>query len=135
MKETFHKISAKVSAIVGTPSAFIGALTVIIFWALSGASFGYSDTWQLAINTTTTIVTFLMVFIIQNTQNRDSKAVHIKLDELLDVSKGAGDRLVDVEDLPDDKLEQLQNEFKQLHEHYAKELLKRDKKTEIKEDK
>jgi low affinity Fe/Cu permease len=128
MNEIFHKISSKVSSVAGHPSVFIFAITIIIIWALSGPTFGYSNTWQLVINTGTTIVTFLMVFLIQNTQNRDSTAVHLKLDELLKLSKGnEADELIDIENVPDEELEKLKNEFKQLHEHYAKELDKRGK--------
>lgn len=88
----------------------------------------YSNTWQLIINTATTIITFLMVFLIQNTQNRDSKAVHLKLDELLKATKGARTGLVDIEELSDEELEDLYNEFRGLHELYSKELTKRGKK-------
>lgn len=90
-----------------------------------GPSFGFSDTWQLVINTGTTIVTFLIVFLIQNTQNRDAKAIHLKLDELLKGVKGARTGLVDIEDLPDEELEKLQDQFKNLHEKYSSELNKR----------
>jgi low affinity Fe/Cu permease len=85
-------------------------------WAITGPIFNFSDTWQLIINTGTTIVTFLMVFLIQNTQNRDAKAIHLKLDELIKAVKGARTRLVDLEDLSDEELEKLQGEFKRLHE-------------------
>ncbi len=135
MTEIFHKISSKVSSITGSPGAFIVALLIIIFWAISGPAFGFSDTWQLVINTGTTIVTFLMVFLIQNTQNRDSRAMQLKLDELLKGVKGARTGLVDIEDLSDKELDNLHKEFSDLHEHYSKELTRRGKKTTFTEDK
>jgi len=91
----------------------------VLLWAISGPIFGFSDTWQLVINTGTTIVTFLMVFLIQNTQNRDAKAMQLKLDELIRSVGGARDQLVDLEDLSDEQLEQLQRQFHQLRERAA----------------
>lgn len=125
MNDLFHKLAVKVSALAGSPLTFFAAIFIIAVWALSGSAFNFSDTWQLVINTGTTIVTFLMVFLIQNTQNRDAKAFHLKLDELLKGVKGARDVLIDVEELPDAELEKLHDEFKKLHEHYAVELAKR----------
>ena len=125
MNELFHKIAARVSYFAGSPITFMGAIFIIIFWGFSGSAFNFSDTWQLVINTGTTIVTFLMVFLIQNTQNRDAKAFHLKLDELLKGVKGARAGLIDIENLPDEELEIYHNEFKKLHEHYAQELTKR----------
>jgi len=116
MNEFFRKFAHKTSAIVGSPWAFIAAVALLIGWALSGPIFGFSDTWQLVINTTTTIVTFLMVFLIQNTQNRDAKAIHLKLDELIRSMEGARNGLVDLEDLTDDELKRLEAEFKRIHE-------------------
>lgn len=110
--EIFRKIAAKISWLAGTPWAFLVAVAIIAFWALSGRAFGYSDTWQLVINTGTTIVTFLMVFLIQNTQNRDSRAVHLKLDELIKAIRGARNTMFDLEDLPDEELEKLRQQFK-----------------------
>lgn len=127
MNEVFHKISAKIASAAGAPITFIFAISAVIIWWLMGSTFDYSNTWQLVINTGTTIITFLMVFLIQNTQNRDSKAVHLKLDELLKTDKGARAGIVDVEDMSDDELEKLRLEFKNLHDHYAKELFKRGK--------
>ncbi|MDO8429587.1 MAG: low affinity iron permease family protein [Candidatus Daviesbacteria bacterium] len=127
MNEIFHQIASKISGVAGSPLAFVIALAVIIIWAVNGPTFNFSDTWQLVINTGTTIVTFLMVFLIQNTQNRDAKAIQIKLDELLRGVKGARTSLVDIEDLPDEELESLHNDFKQIHEKYAGELKKRGK--------
>jgi low affinity Fe/Cu permease len=122
MNEFFRKFANKTSAIVGSPWAFIGAVVIIIAWAVSGPIFGFSDTWQLVINTGTTIITFLMVFLIQNTQNRDAKAIHLKLDELLRGVKGARTGMVDLEDLTDEELKQLQEEFKRLRERHGDEL-------------
>jgi low affinity Fe/Cu permease len=122
MNEAFHKIAAKISYITGTAWAFLAALAIIIVWALTGPIFGFSTTWQLVINTGTTIVTFLMVFLIQNTQNRDSKALHIKLDELLKSEKGARTSLVNLEELPDAVLEELAGEFKAIQTRYSKKL-------------
>ena len=97
-----------------TAWSFVIALSVIVIWAATGHIFHYSDTWQLIINTGTTIVTFLMVFLIQNTQNRDSKAVHLKLDELIRAIGGARNHLVDLDRLSDNELRQLQQEFKRI---------------------
>jgi low affinity Fe/Cu permease len=129
MKELFHKISLRVSVIAGSPLTFISAFLIIILWASTGSFFHFSDTWQLIINTSTTIITFLMVFLIQNTQNRDSKAIHLKLDELLKGVKGARSGMIDVEELSDEDLEKLHGEFRLMHEKYAEELQRRGKKT------
>jgi len=118
MSELFRKFAHKTSEIVGSPWAFIAAAAIIIIWAISGPIFGFSDTWQLVINTGTTIITFLIVFLIQNTQNRDAKAIHLKLDELLRAVGEARTGMVDLEDLTDEELKQLQEEFKRLHERY-----------------
>lgn len=127
MNEVFHQIASKVSSVTGSPITFVLAVFIVIIWGVNGPTFNFSDTWQLAINTGTTIVTFLMVFLIQNTQNRDARAIHLKLDELLKSVHGARTGLVDIEHLPDEELDNLQQEFKKLHEHYAKELEKRGK--------
>jgi low affinity Fe/Cu permease len=111
-----------VSELVGSPWAFAAACAVIIVWAATGGAFHFSDTWQLVINTGTTIVTFLMVFVIQNTQNRDSRALHLKLDELLRGVRGARTTLVDLEELSDDEIKQLQEEFRALHHRLAHHL-------------
>ena len=116
MNEVFRKFSSKTSQIVGSSWAFIIAVIVIVGWAISGPIFHFSDTWQLIINTGTTIVTFLMVFLIQNTQNRDAKAIHLKLDELIRCVQGARTGMVDLEDLSDEELKRLQNQFQQLRE-------------------
>src|SRR5437870_6714932 len=94
--------------------SFEGAVLVIVVWLVTGPTFHFSDTWQLIINTGTTIVTFLMVFLIQNTQNRDAKAVHLKLDEIIRALKGARNQLVDLEKLSDQDLEKLEKQFEQL---------------------
>ncbi len=116
MRELFRKFAQKTSQAVGSSWAFILAVLIIIVWAITGPMFHYSDTWQLVINTGTTIITFLMVFLIQNTQNRDAKAIHLKLDELLKGVKGARTGLVNLEQLSDKELENLQKEFERLHE-------------------
>jgi low affinity Fe/Cu permease len=120
MGDWFHKFSTAVADRMGSPVAFLIALVVIATWAVSGPIFHFSDTWQLVINTGTTIVTFLMVFLIQNTQNRDAKAIHLKLDELLRGVEGARTDLVDLEDLPDADLKALAAEFKQLSGRQAR---------------
>ncbi len=114
MKRHFRLIAGRVSVWTGTATVFLGAVLVVIVWASTGPLFHYSDTWQLVINTGTTIVTFLMVFLIQNTQNRDGKAVQIKLDELLRATKGARQHYVSLEDLSDEELDQLNKEFQQI---------------------
>jgi len=119
MTDFFRKISHQTSEIVGSPAAFISALLIIILWALAGPVFHFSDTWQLVINTTTTIMTFLMVFLIQNTQNRDAKALHLKLDELIRSIQGARNTMVDLEELSDAELEKLQKQFRKMGKEYA----------------
>ncbi len=100
----FDHFAAQVTKWAGSPIAFGIALIAVIVWGISGPAFGYSETWQLVINTGTTIITFLMVFLIQQSQNKDSEALHLKLDELLIAVKGADERLVDAERLDEDKL-------------------------------
>ena len=117
MNDIFRKFANKTSAIVGSPWAFIAAVAIIVIWAVSGPIFSFSDTWQLVINTGTTIITFLMVFLIQNTQNRDAKAIHLKLDELIRGVQGARTGLVDLEDMTDDELKKLEEEFQRLRKH------------------
>jgi low affinity Fe/Cu permease len=112
--ETFRRFSHRTSIAVGSPAAFVGALVVVIVWAVVGPLFNYSDTWQLTINTGTTIVTFLMVFVIQNTQNRDAQVMQLKLDELIRAVDRARNELVDMEDLSDDELRSLQRQFEAL---------------------
>lgn len=116
MNELFHRVAVKVSAVVGSSKAFLLSMLIIIVWAVSGPLFGFSDTWQLVINTGTTIVTFLVVFLIQNTQNRDARAVHLKLDELIKAVHGARNDLVDLEEMTDEQLDELQDQYRVLHE-------------------
>ena len=99
---------------MGTPWSFMLSLLIIIIWVISGPFFGFSDTWQLIINTGTTIITFLMVFLIQNTQNRDARAIHLKLDELIRASKKARNSLLDLEAMTDEEMDKLQAEFDKL---------------------
>ncbi len=103
-----------ISNLTGSPAAFIVATLSIIIWAAMGPMFHYSDTWQLVINTATTIITFLMVFLIQNTQNRDTRAMQLKLDELLRAVKGARTSMVNLESLSDEELDQMQEQFERL---------------------
>ena len=110
----FRKFSCGVADCVGASWAFGSALVLIIIWGLTGPLFHYSDTWQLVINTATTIITFLMVFLIQNTQNRDAKAIHLKLDELIRSTARARNSLMNLENLTDDELGKLQEEFTRL---------------------
>ncbi len=114
MKSVFRSVSSKVSAWAGSPAVFLGAVLIVGTWAGTGNYFNYSDTWQLVINTGTTIVTFLMVFLIQNTQNRDGKAVQIKLDELIRATKGARQWYVGLEEMTDDEIAELNHEFSQI---------------------
>lgn len=114
MNEFFHRIAHRVSEAVGSAWAFIVAVLIILVWVFTGPVFHFSDTWQLIINTSTTILTFLMVFLIQNTQNRDAKAMHLKLDELIRAIKSARNRLVDLEEMSDAELEVLQKQFEDL---------------------
>jgi low affinity Fe/Cu permease len=120
MKSFFEKFSAKVTKATGKPLAFILAVVVIIAWALTGPIFRYSDTWQLVINTGTTIITFLMVFVIQQSQNKDTMALQIKLNELIAAS-GASNRLIDVEDITEEELETLKKFYVKLSELAKKE--------------
>ncbi|HYY14709.1 MAG TPA: low affinity iron permease family protein [Chthoniobacterales bacterium] len=113
-RDAFRVFAQRASILVGTPMAFALAIIIIVIWATTGPKFHYSDTWQLIINTGTTIVTFLMVFVIQNTQNRDAKAIHLKLDELIRAMKGARNKLVDLEELSDEELKKLEQEFQRL---------------------
>ena len=114
VSDAFRVFARRSSAILGSAWAFVVAVLVIVVWGITGPTFHYSDTWQLIINTGTTIVTFLMVFLIQNTQNRDAKAVHLKLDEIIRAIKGARNELVDLEDLSDEDLAKLEQQFQQM---------------------
>ncbi|WP_413294431.1 low affinity iron permease family protein [Bdellovibrio sp. HCB185ZH] len=130
MNEVFRKIANKISHWVGTPIAFAVAVLGIIAWAVCGPFFDYSDTWQLVINTTTTIITFLMVFLIQNTQNRDARAIHLKLDELIRANTGARNSLIDLEEMSDELLDQVHEDFKASHEHISSFIEKIEKQKE-----
>jgi low affinity Fe/Cu permease len=110
----FTRLAKRASHLVGRPAAFTIAVAVILVWALSGPLFHFSDTWQLVINTGTTIVTFLMVFLIQNTQNRDSEAIHIKLDELIRAVEGAHNALLDLEELDEKELDRIRADYEKL---------------------
>jgi low affinity Fe/Cu permease len=121
IKLFFEKFAAKVTKATGKPLAFILAIFVIIGWALSGPVFHYSDTWQLVINTGTTIITFLMVFIIQQSQNKDTIALQIKLNELIACNAGASNRLIDVEDITEEELETLKKFYVKLSQLAKKE--------------
>jgi low affinity Fe/Cu permease len=112
--DAFRLFARRSSRILGSPWAFAAAILIIAVWAATGPVFHFSDTWQLIINTGTTIVTFLMVFLIQNTQNRDAKAVHLKLDELIRALKKARNEMVDLEDLSDQELNRLEEQFKRV---------------------
>jgi low affinity Fe/Cu permease len=105
----FDRFSKKITKLTGSPYAFLLALLVVIVWAVTGPIFGFSDTWQLVINTGTTIITFLMVFVIQQSQNKDTVALHLKLNELIASSRHASNRLVDIEDLTEEELDQLKS--------------------------
>jgi low affinity Fe/Cu permease len=113
-KNLFEKFANWATIATGSSTAFIVAVCVIILWLITGPIFGYSDTWQLIINTGTTIITFLMVFLIQKSQNKDSKAVHLKLNELLASHQGASNRMVDIEDLTELELDKLHKFYVQL---------------------
>jgi low affinity Fe/Cu permease len=110
----FSRMAKWTARATGHPAAFGIALLIVIVWAVTGPIFGFSDTWQLIINTGTTIVTFLMVFLIQNTQNRDTSALQFKLDELIRVTKGAHNALLDLEELTDDELDKVRTAYGQL---------------------
>ena len=116
LHEFFRKLSHRTSNAVGTPWAFIAAALIVIVWAATGPLFHFSDTWQLVINTGTTVVTFLMVFLIQNSQNRDFKAMNLKLDELIRGTKGPRTELVALEEMSDEDLERLHQQYVKLQE-------------------
>jgi low affinity Fe/Cu permease len=120
MNEAFRKAAHFTSGMVGSPPAFLLALLVVVVWASTGPVFGFSDTWQLVINTGTTVVTFLMVFLIQNTQNRDSRALHVKLDELILYTRGADSSLVDMDSLSDKQVDELERHLKLLAQALGK---------------
>lgn len=121
----FTRFARVASVYSGKPSTFIVAVAVILLWAVTGPLFGFSDTWQLVINTGTTIITFLMVFLIQNTQNRDTEALQIKLDEIIRATRGARNALLDLEEMDERELDQIRIEYLELAEHARKHLNER----------
>jgi low affinity Fe/Cu permease len=126
-KFIFDKFATRVTKATGKPATFIAAFAIIIIWAVTGPIFKFSDTWQLVINTGTTIITFLMVFIIQQTQNKDTMALQLKLNELISAAKPASNRLINIEDLTEEELEVLKKFYINLSE-----LAQKDKETDIK---
>lgn len=110
----FHLFAKKSAEIVGNPWVFIIAVVLVIIWLISGPFFHFSDTWQLIINTSTTIITFLIVFLIQNTQNRDTEDMRIKLDEIIRAIKGAKNSIIDLENLSDEQLKELEKKYTQI---------------------
>ena len=116
MNDVFRRIASFVSRVAGMPWTFFVAVALIIGWLVTGPLFGFSDTWQLVINTGTTIVTFLMVFLIQNTQNRETKAINLKLDELIRAVRDARNNMVDLENASDKELESIEVQFHQLRD-------------------
>src|SRR5256712_14097706 len=116
ISDAFRVFARRSSIMLGSAWAFAGAVLVILVWLLTGPTFHFSDTWQLIINTATTVITFLMVFLIQNTQNRDAKAVHLKLDEIIRAIKDARNELVDLEELSDEDLKKLEKQFQRIRQ-------------------
>lgn len=131
----FTRFTKRFAHIAGLPLTSFVAFGLILVWALSGPIFHYSDTWQLVINTSTTIITFLMVFLIQNTQNRDSAALHLKIDELLRAVKGAQDSLMDLEELDEQELEKIRKKYERLAARARKHLRSDEKNFDIFETK
>src|SRR5689334_19201835 len=116
MNEIFRRLAHRASVAAGSPWAFLLAMLAVVVWAPTGRLFGYSDSWQLVINTGTTVITFRMVFLIQNTQNREARVTQLKLDELLRAMKSARNSCVAMEDMSDHELERLEHEFHELHQ-------------------
>jgi low affinity Fe/Cu permease len=127
-KSWFTHFAKWTARLAGKPVTFLAAVTIIVLWAITGPVFGFSDTWQLIVNTGTTIITFLMVFLIQNTQNRDSEAMQVKLDELIRAVKGAETALLDLEELEDEELDQIRDDYQKIAEEARGELRKPRKK-------
>lgn len=125
----FSNFARKTARAAGHPVVFALAVGVIVLWLITGPMFGFSDTWQLIINTGTTIITFLMVFVIQNTQNRDSEAMHIKLDELIRAMEGAHNALLNLEDLGEKELDRIRSEYTKLAEQGRESLQEKRKET------
>ncbi len=120
MNDLFRRIAHRASVMVGSPTVFVLAVAIVILWSVTGSYFHYSDTWQLIINTGTSVLTFLMVFLIQNTQNRDGRALQLKLDELIRAGKTSRNQLLDLEDLSDMEMELLHQQFQQIRDRANK---------------
>ncbi len=118
----FSSIARRIAILSGRPGVFLLAIAAVVLWGLSGPLFGFSDTWQLVINTSTTIITFLMVFLIQNTQNRDTEAIQLKLDELIRATQGAHNALLDLEHIDDERFEQYRRSYRRLAAHARRKL-------------
>ena len=118
----FTRFAKATARFAGRPATFLAATALIVVWALSGPLFGFSDTWQLVVNTSTTIITFLMVFLIQNTQNRDSEAIQVKLDELIRAIEGAHNSLLDLEELEEDELDRIRAPYRELAKQAREDL-------------
>jgi low affinity Fe/Cu permease len=129
----FTRFAKAIAKAAGRPLAFTIAALVIAVWAITGPLFGFSDTWQLVINTGTTIVTFLMVFLIQNTQNRDAEAIQVKLDELIRLSKGGHNVLLDLEELEDDELDRIRRSYCEIAEAAREKLRRGQRDTDVPE--
>jgi len=119
VNELFKRFALAVSKAMGSPWAFVAAVSIIIVWASVGSFFQYSDTWQLVINTSTTIITFLMVFLIQNTQNRDARVSSLKLDEIIRVTQGARNSIIELQALSDEELDALELEFSTIRDEHS----------------
>lgn len=130
-RDVFSMMASKISQWSGRPGVFIMALSAVVVWGICGPVFDYSDTWQLIINTSTTIITFLMVFLIQNSQNRDTKALQLKLDELIRTTKGAHTILLDLEELSEEQLTHIQKKYEQIAQEGRKRLKAGQKDTAI----
>jgi low affinity Fe/Cu permease len=129
-KSRFTRFAKWTARAAGQPAAFMLAVSIIIVWGLTGPIFGFNDSWQLVINTGTTIVTFLMVFLIQNTQNRDSEAIQVKLDELIRAIEGADNALLDLEEMEEKELDKVRDTYEEMAEQARKVLKKRKGETE-----
>ena len=129
MRNAFHRFAHHVAKAAGSPVAFAAALMTIVVWAATGRIFNFSDTWQLVINTGTTIITFLMVFLIQHTQNRDAQVMQLKLNELIRAVHSARNDLVDLEELSDEELDRLQDQFANFHRRAVEVRTKRHRKS------
>ena len=133
-KSWFTRFTKWTSRFTGRPITFLAAVLIIVVWAVTGPLFGFSDTWQLVINTGTTIITFLMVFLIQSTQNRDSEAMQVKLDELIRAAKGAQNALLDLEELEEGELDRIRADYQRMAERARGELRKAPRKKPMHDD-